>query len=760
MALFGIGDTNRMLIYVPAPYEPILGLPVGGFSKKINIKVPKGQGKAAAESHAARELMKYGIPFQAAKNLVGKDYEILTNSSDPRYKEWQLEASSPEEVAAGRGREKSPRGIDVAVGAEYGQQKPVSPFWDLKATPFEQQTVTGEQQEADFQRSMKVSAADPFSVNVSGDESKSVKDAIAAMEQELQRQQQAFLQEQAKRQAAEELARRQEVDFQRSMKVSADEAQRQVQEQRDRVRREQEQQQVRDAELRARAEEIRNDPNFAAEEGLGGERSVDPVTGEMRDSDAGGQVTDRGVIGTPDQSIEQALEAQRGDWEAALAELRAERQPIVHDLPDLGEFTPFDVEEGSSSTSIEEMLNIFNQDPERYYTTETIIGPDGQAITQQALSPIAEAALQAFSTQRGAEAMEAGSKFGAGTPFGVIAGMGGETAAADAIDLAKQQAYSGITSPFAALQTDGEIGDISQILRGGVTAEEQRQLAGLQARGGLTAQQQSDLAGLQARGGLGVADQFALAGMQARGGLTPEQMQALAGLQARGGLTPEQRMAEQRMALMPSLFQMSPQSLGGFSEVFGKENLQNYLSPFFTQPDFTAQGAAPAIDWGAQQALPQSGVTGTPQPWYEAEEELDPWASGQRLNMPGYVRNTRYDPPTDRANIQRPRTDRLGMPVMGLPSTPSPQRNNPDIGQNISSFFRPTSAGSVRQQAPATRQTLGGYRKATPFEKGGTQAKAAIAGKELEDYLGEVTPFGGTARRGGFGSSVSNRFTY
>ena len=713
MALFGIGDTNRMLIYVPAPYEPILGLPVGGFSKKINIKVPKGQGKAAAESHAARELMKYGIPFQAAKNLVGKDYEILTNSSDPRYKEWQLEASSPEEVAAGRGREKSPRGIDVAVGAEYGQQKPVSPFWDLKATPFEQQTVTGEQ--------VAETAADPFSVNVSGDESKSVKDAIAAMEQELQRQQQAFLQEQAKRQAAEELARRQEVDFQRSMKVSADEAQRQVQEQRDRVRREQEQQQVRDAELRARAEEIRNDPNFAAEEGLGGERSVDPVTGEMRDSDAGGQVTDRGVIGTPDQSIEQALEAQRGDWEAALAELRAERQPIVHNLPDLGEFTPFDVEEGSSSTSIEEMLNIFNQDPERYYTTETIIGPDGQAITQQALSPIAEAALQAFSTQRGAEAMEAGSKFGAGTPFGVIAGMGGETAAADAIDLAKQQAYSGITSPFAALQTDGEIGDISQILRGGVTAEEQRQLAGLQARGGLTAQQQSDLAGLQARGGLGVADQFALAGMQARGGLTPEQMQALAGLQARGGLTPEQRMAEQRMALMPSLFQMSPQSLGGFSEVFGKDNLQDYLSPFFTQPDFTAQGAAPAIDWGAQQALPQSGVTGTPQPWYEAEEELDPWASGQRLNMP-----------------------------VALSTSVSP-RNSPSQSSPL---------GLPTQQIPATRQTLGGYRKASPFEKGGTQAKAAIAGKELEDYLGEVTPFGGTARRGGFGSSVSNRFTY
>jgi hypothetical protein len=64
------------------------------------------------------------------------------------------------------------------------------------------------------------------------------------------------------------------------------------------------------------------------------------------------------------------------------------------------------------------------------------------------------------------------------------------------------------------------------------------------------------------------------------------------------------------------------------------------------------------------------------------------------------------------------------------------------------------------QQAPATRQTLGGYKKDTPFARGGTQAKAAIAGKELEDYLGEVTPFGGATRRGGVGSSVSSRFTY
>jgi|TARA_R110000851_G_C12657862_1_gene521028 hypothetical protein len=69
-------------------------------------------------------------------------------------------------------------------------------------------------------------------------------------------------------------------------------------------------------------------------------------------------------------------------------------------------------------------------------------------------------------------------------------------------------------------------------------------------------------------------------------------------------------------------------------------------------------------------------------------------------------------------------------------------------------------SGVPTQQPPVTRQTLGGYGKDTPFARGGTQAKAAIAGKELEDYLGEVTPFGGTASRGGLGSSVSSRFTY
>ena len=680
MALFGIGDTNRILVDVPVRYAPILGLPYDPdddsvfeqSGKKINIKVPKGQGKAAAELHAARELMKYGIPFQAAKSLVGKDYELLEDSSDPRYQEWQLEASSPEDIAAGRGREKMPTGIDVAIGAEYGDVAPVPGFQAQRyhgeaVTPFRMQAVTGE-------REVEGAASDPFSTAVVGDESKkSIADAIADMEEERRRQASAEVQAEAERKAAKELERR----MAREAEARAAEAEAAA----------------REAELRARLEEIQNDPNsmFAVEEGLGGERGRDPITGEDRESRVG--------QGQREQSLGEVLEFQREADRAALA--------------GIGEFTPFE-----DSTGIRDMLNIFNQDPERYFVTKTILDPVTglPAGTEQVLSPVAQAALQAFSTQRGAEAMETGARFGAGSPFGVIAGMGGETAAADAKGLAEQQAYSGITSPFAALQTGAGIGDISQILRGGVTADEQRQLAGLQARGGLS-----------------VEDQFALAGMQARGGLTPQQMQALAGLQARGGLTPEQRYAEQRLAMMPSLLQMSPQSLGGFAEVFGggdidagKQALQGYLSPFFQQPDFAAQGAAPAVDWGAQQALTRP-ATGTPMEPFQDPTE---WGTG-------------------------------GVPVSagrggGVPISASRGGGVPisaTAGGNV-----PIAGGGA--QPPVTRQTLGGFQRATPFARGGIEARAAIAGKDLEDYLGEVTPFGGTTRRGGFGSSVSDRFTY
>ncbi len=85
-------------------------------------------------------------------------------------------------------------------------------------------------------------------------------------------------------------------------------------------------------------EEIQNDPRFAAEEGLGGERVVDPNTGEMRESAIGGQVTDKGVVGTQAQTLAEVLESQREADQAALAEL--------------GEFTPFDIEQDNTAGGV------------------------------------------------------------------------------------------------------------------------------------------------------------------------------------------------------------------------------------------------------------------------------------------------------------------------------------------------------------------------------------------------------------------------
>ena len=699
MGLFGWGDDTRMMLDVPENLAPRLGLPKG--QNKVNIIIPNGKGKddSYAENYIVKEvLMKYGVAFQNAKNIVGagskkKPYKILTDSSDAGWKDFRLddplhlgtgkfgEERTPESVAEMRGRTGMPTGGTPFSGIEEGLGEGGA-------------GIIG-------------AAEDPFAADLGSEfkGSESIESALAKMKDEYERRASEEEQTRAAREAQQELERQQNAaNAESAIQQQVEEAKRRFLEQQEQQRIENE---AREAELRARLEEIQNDPRFAAEEGLGGERVIDPNTGEMRESAIGGQVTDKGVVGTQAQTLAEVLESQREADRAALAEL--------------GEFTPFDIEQDNTAmgggmgmgggTGIKEMLNIFNQDPERYYTTQTIFDPvTGEAVgTEQVLSPVAQAALQAFSTQRGAEAMETGARFGAGSPFGVIAGQGGT--AQDAIGLAEQQAYSGITSPFAALQTGAGIGDISQILRGGVTADEQRQLAGLQARGGLS-----------------VEDQFALAGMQARGGLTPQQMQALAGLQARGGLTPEQRYAEQRLAMMPSLLQMSPQSLGGFAEVFGggaegKQALQGYLSPFFQQPDFAAQGAAPA--------------TGTPMEPFQDPTE---WGTG-------------------------------GVPVSagrggGVPISASRGGGVPisaTAGGNV-----PIAAGGMQTNeniargstAIPTRQTLGGFQRATPFARGGIEARAAIAGKDLEDYLGEVTPFGGVTRRGGFGSSVSDRFTY
>ena len=224
--------------------------------------------------------------------------------------------------------------------------------------------------------------------------------------------------------------------------------------------------------------------------------------------------------------------------------------------------------EGFPVTGLQDMLNIFYSKPDQFIVEQPVMGTigydeetglpiEGIVGSQQSLSPAAQAALQAFSTQRGAESADLASRFGTSTPFGAIAGLGGTSA--DAVGLAELQAKAGVSNPYGALGAGQTIGDIGTILRGGLTVEQQT----------------------------------ALAGMQARGGLTPEEQLTLSGLQARGGLTAQERLAEQRLGILPSLFQTTPQALGGLSRVLGGEDaLQRALAPFF--------GGVPA-----QQAAPQ-----------------------------------------------------------------------------------------------------------------------------------------------------------
>jgi len=243
--------------------------------------------------------------------------------------------------------------------------------------------------------------------------------------------------------------------------------------------------------------------------------------------------------------------------------------------------------EGFPVTGLQDMLNIFYSKPDQFIVEQPVMGTigydeetglpiEGIVGSQQSLSPAAQAALQAFSTQRGAESSDLASRFGTSTPFGAIAGLGGTSA--DAVGLAELQARAGVSNPYGALGTGSTIGDVGTILRGGLSVEQQS----------------------------------ALAGMQARGGLTADEQLTLSGLQARGGLSAEQRLAEQRLGILPSLFQTTPQALGGLSRVLGGEDaLQRALAPFF--------GGVPA-----QQAAPQQGVT--------ANISGSPFA-GQPVNM-------------------------------------------------------------------------------------------------------------------------------
>ena len=353
--------------------------------------------------------------------------------------------------------------------------------------------------------------------------------------------------------------------------------------------------------------------------------------------------------------------------------------------------------EGFAATDLQDILNIFYANPDRYISEipvfEDVFNEAGQFVrqkqvgTQQVLSPVAQAALQAFSTQRGAASADVASRFGTATPFGVIAGMGGETAAADAKSLAELQARAGVNNPFAALGTGSTIEDIGSILRGGLDVEQQL---------------------------------------------------ALAGLQARGGISPEQRLAEQRMALLPQLFQTSPQALGGLQRVLGEQQLQQALTPFFSAGSFQPVPLT--------QTQPGSGINPVyPPPFAGGEEGMPDMAPPQYSGI-----NPVYPPPFAGGEE--------GMPGMAPPQYGEPVEMMPfnqPVTQNISSTTQPVSAVS-----PGFRPTVGQYQRADLFDRGGFEAEAGMSGKQLTPFLQEVTPLGASTRPGGLGAQRTTRFTY
>ncbi len=136
MGLFGIGDDSRMMLDVPVNLAPRLGLPKG--QNKVNIVIPNNKDPEAV---AIGVLMDYGVAYQNARNFVGagskkKPYKILTDSSDPGWKDFRLddplhlgsgkfgEERTPESVAEMRGRTGAPSPVDDRFLVRFlGQKK-------------------------------------------------------------------------------------------------------------------------------------------------------------------------------------------------------------------------------------------------------------------------------------------------------------------------------------------------------------------------------------------------------------------------------------------------------------------------------------------------------------------------------------------------------------------------------------------------------------------------------------------------------------
>ena len=161
---------------------------------------------------------------------------------------------------------------------------------------------------------------------------------------------------------------------------------------------------------------------------------------------------------------------------------------------------------------------------------DRLIGEDGE------LSPLGFILIDAFSRDIASRREAELAPFGVSSPFAAISAFGPDSAQAQ--EAARLALATGTTSPYGALLARSGVqpttAEIDQILRGGLTVTQQRELEESLARGGLTAQE---------------------------------------------------RLAEQRAQQLPSLFQsLTPQTLGALSRVLGSEQaVREAISPFITQ---------------------------------------------------------------------------------------------------------------------------------------------------------------------------------
>ena len=161
---------------------------------------------------------------------------------------------------------------------------------------------------------------------------------------------------------------------------------------------------------------------------------------------------------------------------------------------------------------------------------DRLIGEDGE------LSPLGFILIDAFSRDIASRREAELAPFGVSSPFAAISAFGPDSPQAQ--EAARLALATGTTSPYGALLARSGVqpttAEIDQILRGGLTVTQQRELEESLARGGLTAQE---------------------------------------------------RLAEQRAQQLPSLFQsLTPQTLGALSRVLGSEQaVREAISPFITQ---------------------------------------------------------------------------------------------------------------------------------------------------------------------------------